>query len=95
MSLQKDDASLKMAFYIQILIFIQALIQPILPEQKRDVKLSDTEKQKLEELESSVLSALQNDQPLSSGHHIAKLVLESEPHWCRWKEEKAPGFEKP
>jgi hypothetical protein len=44
MSLQKDDASLRMVFCIQVLVLAQTLGQPILVEQKRDIKMTDQEK---------------------------------------------------
>ena len=42
-----------------------------------------------------VLGLIQSDRENSAGHSIAKIVTEWEPIWCRWKDDKAPGFEKP
>lgn len=58
MSLQKDDASLRMVFCIQVLVLAQTLGQPILVEQKRDIKMTDQEKQLLSEIKEETLSVI-------------------------------------
>jgi len=66
-----------------------------LPEQKRDIKLSDEERTRLNEVKKLVFNQINYSKETSPGFHIAKIVLQLEPLWCQWKEEKAPGFEKP
>ena len=92
MSLQKDDASLRMTFFIQALIFVQTLNQPITVEQKRDIKLNDLERTKLNELEIAINAQIKS---FRSGKNIAEIVKLNESDWCKWKDEKAPSFERP
>ena len=58
MQLQKDDASIRIVFCIQVLVLVQTLCQPILVEQKRDLKITDDEKVRLNEVKADVLSLI-------------------------------------
>lgn len=82
MSLQKDDSALKMVFCIQVLILLQTLSQPILIEQKRDIKLTDDDRSRLGILKLAIFKMIDQDRLKSSGSNIAKIVMELEPQWC-------------
>ena len=57
-------------------------MHPILPEQKRDLKLSDDERSRLNEVKKLVFNQINYNKETSAGHHIAKIVLQLEPQWC-------------
>lgn len=80
-----------MTFFIQALIFVQTLNQPITIEQKREVKLNELERIKINELEVAINAQIQT---FRSGKNIAQIVKLNESDWCKWKDEKAPSFER-
>ncbi|TNV82285.1 hypothetical protein FGO68_gene5609 [Halteria grandinella] len=108
--LQFQDQLFRETFLVQILIFTQALKNPINVGQKKYFdKITELERRKLEGLEERVYSQLMDSQQATStevtgillgkrkgatADHV-KRILDNERFWASWKEGKCTNFERP
>ena len=103
-----DDSLFQQTFMVQILIFAQAIMEPIGLEQKSLFKPSKDEGISASKIAKQAIKLLNNGQSLTAstgakkfvtmgkrtfGESLVAVVQKSEPQWAAWKEEKCKSFE--
>ena len=106
-SLQMDDSLFRQTVALQVLVFLQALGQPVGSEQTKFFKLDKDQRALADEVEAVALQLLSGGSAPSSKHleshvlrkrsfreSVVRIVKGGEPSWVTWKEQRCSSFEK-
>lgn len=90
LGLQLNDMTFRITFLMQILIFLQTLQHPLVSSKDQVEKFTcrEEETEQLVAMQAQVVSLLEQSGEATSVTTLKHVVLNSEPHWLKWKANK-------